>query len=501
MYCLKRSMAFLSNASMSNKWNHPLWSHPAFILNDKFFHSSISDNSILTESIKATLSTNGITSLTDIQLNTLKQFPLRPHHRFIIQSETGTGKTLAFLLFLLNKLTQANLKTPVFPNALIIVPNSDLAFQILQVAQSYGAPLGISFSLLGSVDFQKTLALASILHERKKSYIKQNGSEDGYEEEILQPERFPQSNVLITTLGKLNAQDFKKVHFLLPRISHFVLDEMDNLFAGADKNIVWKFMALLKDCITNRTVQTFIGSCATLPTNCTKYNYLSTLHVVKSRLHPSNDTNRLVKEANDLEFPVKIQHEFIEAIAPNTPSTEVKDPTEEEKFYFNSKIPIEEKLAYKSKKANESKDTALKFKTSLFLRYFEQNIATKPSIRLLVFFNSVTSIEKLTEVFNDLGLIAFISTIHSGTTDAIRREILNRFCTKKESDSSVDILFCTGIVTRGIDFKDIDIVVNFDFPTNAYEYAHRAGRTGRMGKEGKGNFYLFNFSRFFCFQR
>jgi len=46
------------------------------------------------------------------------------------------------------------------------------------------------------------------------------------------------------------------------------------------------------------------------------------------------------------------------------------------------------------------------------------------------------------------------------------------------------ILVATDVAARGIDVKNVDIVVNFDFPNNDEYYTHRIGRTGRAGKIG-----------------
>ncbi|KAK7926148.1 hypothetical protein WMY93_008458 [Mugilogobius chulae] len=47
------------------------------------------------------------------------------------------------------------------------------------------------------------------------------------------------------------------------------------------------------------------------------------------------------------------------------------------------------------------------------------------------------------------------------------------------------VLICTALLARGIDFKGVNLVLNYDFPTSAVEYIHRIGRTGRAGHCGK----------------
>lgn len=37
------------------------------------------------------------------------------------------------------------------------------------------------------------------------------------------------------------------------------------------------------------------------------------------------------------------------------------------------------------------------------------------------------------------------------------------------------VLICTALLARGIDFKGVNLVLNYDFPTSAVEYIHRIG--------------------------
>ncbi|MCM0158249.1 C-terminal helicase domain-containing protein [endosymbiont of Metamasius hemipterus] len=61
------------------------------------------------------------------------------------------------------------------------------------------------------------------------------------------------------------------------------------------------------------------------------------------------------------------------------------------------------------------------------------------------------------------------------------------------------ILIATDVASRGLDIKDIDLVINYDIPNDINTYIHRIGRTGRAGNYGKSisfilknEIYLFN---------
>jgi ATP-dependent RNA helicase RhlB len=75
------------------------------------------------------------------------------------QAQTGTGKTLAFLITVMNRLlTRPALaeRKPEDPRALILAPTRELAIQIHTDAVKFGADLGIKFALVyGGVDYDK----------------------------------------------------------------------------------------------------------------------------------------------------------------------------------------------------------------------------------------------------------------------------------------------------------------------------------------------------------
>jgi ATP-dependent RNA helicase DDX52/ROK1 len=61
-----------------------------------------------------------------------------------------------------------------------------------------------------------------------------------------------------------------------------------------------------------------------------------------------------------------------------------------------------------------------------------------------------------------------------------RDHVVEKFRTGK-----VWVLICTELMARGIDFKGVNTVINYDFPQTTVSYIHRIGRTGRAGRSGR----------------
>lgn len=51
-----------------------------------------------------------------------------------------------------------------------------------------------------------------------------------------------------------------------------------------------------------------------------------------------------------------------------------------------------------------------------------------------------------------------------------RDNVVNSFRSGK-----IWVLICTALLARGIDFKGVNLVLNYDFPTSSVEYIHRIG--------------------------
>lgn len=97
---------------------------------------------------------------------------------------------------------------------------------------------------------------------------------------------------------------------------------------------------------------------------------------------------------------------------------------------------------------------------------------------VLVFARTRYGAKKLARNVRTMGHTA--AELHSDRTLAQRTAALHGFKT-----GAYRVLVATDIAARGIDVKEIALVVNYDVPANPEDYVHRIGRTGRAGSTGR----------------
>ncbi|CAL8136740.1 unnamed protein product [Orchesella dallaii] len=98
--------------------------------------------------------------------------------------------------------------------------------------------------------------------------------------------------------------------------------------------------------------------------------------------------------------------------------------------------------------------------------------------KLLVFCNSI---EKVNEVADFLVRGEFkAARIHSDLTQSERTQSLKDF-----EAGRATILVATSVAARGLNIRGVDLILNYELPTNITEYIQRIGRTGRVGVAGE----------------
>jgi ATP-dependent RNA helicase RhlE len=68
---------------------------------------------------------------------------------------------------------------------------------------------------------------------------------------------------------------------------------------------------------------------------------------------------------------------------------------------------------------------------------------------------------------------------HGDLSQGARTQALDDFKQRR-----CDVLVTTDLAARGLDIKDLPVVINYDLPRSANDYTHRIGRTGRAGAQG-----------------
>jgi len=113
-------------------------------------------------------------------------------------------------------------------------------------------------------------------------------------------------------------------------------------------------------------------------------------------------------------------------------------------------------------------------KRSLLVHRLKQQGEEELSI---VFARTKYGSDKLARFLNQRGVKA--EAIHGNRSQAQRDRTLKRF-----RDGNLPVLVATDVAARGVDVKDVTLVVNFDLPNEPEAYIHRIGRTGRAGEKG-----------------
>jgi len=106
-----------------------------------------------------------------------------------------------------------------------------------------------------------------------------------------------------------------------------------------------------------------------------------------------------------------------------------------------------------------------------------EKILTQYSGPTLIFTRTKYGASRIARAVKQMGYPA--AEIHSNRTFAQRKEALDGFKAGKYR-----MLVATDIVARGIDVIGIELVINYDLPSQAEDYVHRIGRTARAGAKG-----------------
>ena len=297
-------------------------------------------------------------------------------------AQTGTGKTAAYLLPIMNYISE---QRPIHTHTLILVPTRELALQIDQQIQGLAYTLNItSLAVYGG------------------------GVGSGWDQEKAALSRG--ADIIVATPGRLISH-LNQGYVKFNQIEVLVLDEADRMLDIGFYDDIMRIISYLP-----KKRQTLMLS-ATMPP---KIRSMSK-HIMKN--------------------PVEI-------------ALEMSKPAEGvvQAVYMlgdHQKLPLVNSI-----------------------------IADNPEYTSILIFSSTK--KKLSEIVRGLRSKHYlVEGISSDLEQKEREDMLLRFRQRKTR-----VLVATDVLSRGIDIKDINLVINFDTPSDAEDYVHRVGRTARAETTG-----------------
>jgi superfamily II DNA/RNA helicase len=297
-------------------------------------------------------------------------------------AQTGTGKTAAYLLPVMNHISE---KRPSHTHTLILVPTRELALQIDQQIQGLAYTLNItSLAVYGG------------------------GDGSGWDQEKAALSKG--ADIIVATPGRLISH-LNQGYVKFNQIEVLVLDEADRMLDIGFYDDIMRITSYVP-----KKRQTLMFS-ATMPPNIRSLSK----HIMKN--------------------PVEI-------------SLEMSKPPEgvvQAVYHLsdNQKLPLINSL-----------------------------IADNPDYHSILIFSSTR--KKVSEIVRGLRSKSYlVEGISSDLEQKERENMLVRFRSRKTR-----VLVATDVLSRGIDIKDINLVINFDAPSDAEDYVHRVGRTARAETTG-----------------
>lgn len=179
------------------------------------------------------------------------------------------------------------------------------------------------------------------------------------------------------------------------------------------------------------------------------------------------DVNRIV----DL-LPKKKQSLFFSAtLAPNIVSLAQKILRDPARVTITPEVTTAERIQQKLCFVDRGN------KMYLLQQLLEKQSQAKEAKLTIVFGRTKHGSNKLAIALTAAGYEA--EAIHGNKSQAQREKALAKF-----KQGLVPVLVATDVAARGVDVKDIGLVVNYDLPNEPEAYVHRIGRTGRAGADG-----------------
>ncbi|KAG9235939.1 P-loop containing nucleoside triphosphate hydrolase protein [Amylocarpus encephaloides] len=364
-----------------------------------------------------------------------------PQINLLSVAPTGSGKTLAFLIPVVNQAIQRRRKGATDDghslDAIIVAPTKELASQIVNEAKKLSLGTGIRV-----VGMRKGMRVAGTQDDVQESDREQDedGNDDPHKPGRQQP--VTKADILISTPGLLlSSISSREENVHLPTVRTLVLDEADVLLDPLFRD---QTFGIWNACTRPELTVTLWS--ATMGSNIENLAS-STIQSRRQRLGLKKEfrTVRLVVGLKDSAIPNITHHLTYAATEPG-------------------KLLALRQLLHPTA-GTSSGNQSLRPPFLVFTQTIPRAVALHS--------------ELLYDISAQAGGSSRIAVLHSDLSDSSRDSVMTRF-----RNGEIWILITTDILSRGVDFRGVNGVVNYDVPNSGAAYIHRVGRTGRAGRDG-----------------
>ncbi|EKX54359.1 hypothetical protein GUITHDRAFT_160645 [Guillardia theta CCMP2712] len=354
----------------------------------------------------------------------------------LLCAETGSGKSLAFLLPLVNRLKVDEFvlginARPKRPRAVVIVPTRELGSQILGVAK--GLSKHAKFSSLGLL---------------------------GGASSAMQAKRLEQPvDLVIATPGRL-LDHINDNHLSLGDVRFVVADEADTMAAQGFGEELRKIFEAISGAST-----------------AARENYVKS-EELRAKLEAKLAVESDVVEIESIKNQVKSDDRSADEISPQSESSSEDNlgltPRQVSDRIFQEFVSVS--AGDRAQTLLEVLDRGRRMNTQTWAKSRELDEKTRDAT--IIFCNTKDSAMFAAKLLreNDYD----VAEGHGWVAQHERVVQIKEFMSGEKK-----ILVATDIIARGIDTVHVSHVINFDFPLNPVDYLHRIGRTGRGGGTGR----------------
>ncbi len=379
----------------------------------------------------------------------------------LVSAKTGSGKTLAYLIPSVQRILSEQQAASAGTLVLVLVPTRELARQV----EKHFAPLGKNTGLKAGVII--------------------GGNDFKYQKSILRKN----PELIIATPGRL-VELIKIGSVDLQMLQTLVIDEADHML---DMGFREDVLTIVEACAPQR--QTLLLSATLRHSGVTRI----ASEILKDALQITVGSERSrhahihqqVILSDDKSHKEKLlvhllnaKHELDRGRAKNTTpvqqpvapvaTTDTSEPLitdgKTNSPWANAKVKVRPRQV-----ASEKGDP--EYLVSEQSHVGVESLSSEDARKTLVFTNKRVTADQLSALLRYHKFRAGV--LHGELSQEERNFMVAQF-----GEGKIKVLVASDVAARGLDVKDIDTVVNFDFPRSVDDYIHRIGRTGRAGRQG-----------------